>query len=158
MFTYGHVFLCLEIRWCFGEGRMHFRYSYLGVSSIFDRYFLGRNAELYWNFSKICCTDVVQLIYICIAILKFPKWADHPRSGGYESSCVWRDTEHTAVAQSWAKSSNSTQTKVSGRKKMWLRKCQHMVAINHWVLQSRDAKQQQKKGKLNVLQDVANEK
>lgn len=32
-----------------------------------------------------------------------------------------------------------------------------MVAINHWALQSRDAKQK-KKGKLNVLQDVASEK
>ena len=143
----------------FWRGSRAFQILTSRVYSIFDKYFLDRNAELYWHFikGKTCCTDVVQLIYVCTTILPFPKRADHPRSGGCESSCVWRYIEHIAVAQNSTKSSNSTQTKVSGRKKMWLRKCRHMVAINHWALQSGDVKQN-KKGKLNVLQDVANEK
>jgi len=37
--------------------------------------------------------------------------------------------------------------KFQAEKELWLRKCRHMGAINHWALQSGDAKQK-KKGSL----------
>lgn len=143
----------------FWRGPHEFQIFISGVYSISDKYFLAKNTELHWHFSegKFWCTTVSQLIYVCTTILKFPKWADRPRSGGCESHWEWRGTEHIAIVQNSTKSSNSTETEVSCKKNMWLKKRWHMVAINHWALQSRDTKQK-KKGKLNALQDVTNEK
>lgn len=157
MLTYDRVFLCLEIRLCFWRGSRALQSATSGVYSTTDKHFLGRNAELHWCFSmsKTCFTDLSSWSMFAQQswnipnglIIQGPEALSPPVSEWPLNTLeLHRIVQNLPVP---------LKLNFQAEKKMRLRKYRHMVAINHRALQNGDTKQK-KKGKLNVLQDVAN--